>query len=88
MKMSGGTPTKEFNGSTPKTSLRVTPTKSSPFGSVTLKVASVARDVASSLDVVCYYCLCGLSYWNCIQSTGSCQDPFHEKVHFLPSGYI
>lgn len=80
MKISGGTPTKESNLSTPENSLRVTPTKPSSFGNVMVNTSGTC-DVVSSLNVVCYDCLCKLSYWNWITNTGSCREPFHEKVH-------
>lgn len=69
---------------TPENSPRAIPTKQSPsvgsFGNVTMKEPS--GDVASSLDVVCYHCLCELSVWKCIKSIGpgSCREPSHDKV--------
>ena len=88
--MVGGTHAEESNGDTPDASLTVTPTKGSsptgPFGNATIKEPS--GDVASSLGVVCYPCLCELSVWNYIRPSHSCKEPCHDKVHFFIWGDI
>ena len=51
-----------------------------PSGNATMKEPS--GDVASSLGVVCYPCLCELGVWKYIKCSGSCKELSHNKVHF------
>ena len=39
-------------------------------------------ETVSSLGVVCYHCLSELSVWKNSKSSGSCEDPSHNKVNF------
>ena len=83
--MSGGTPTEESNGDTPVAPLTVTPAKwgqpTGPFGNATMKEPS--GDIASSLGVVCYSCLCELNIWDYIRPSRSCNEPRHDKVYMM-----
>lgn len=69
--------TRDTLKTSPRIKLEQDPT-AGPYENATMKEPS--GDMISSLNVVCYPCLCQLSYWRCINSTGSCREPSHDKV--------